>query len=238
MGKQSVLVAERDRARLAAIESALTSRRFAPVVARSAPEAMSRSREAAPAAAVVSLGLAEGEALALLRQMRQEFTTRRVPVLLAVPAGREDAAAAGLEAGAQDYLAEEDLPKLLGARLARMTGWTDSPGRQRVLRAGGLALDVDTGELVSPRGAPALTPCEREILRWLLSPPGRAYTRRMLVAAHPQSFPPGAAERRVDAHVASLRRKLGPAGACIETLRGIGYRLDPDRPGAAGTIPA
>jgi DNA-binding response OmpR family regulator len=92
-----------------------------------------------------------------------------------------------------------------------------------------VVFDVDRGELVSPRPSAPLTPCESRILRWLLTPPGRAYTRRQLLAAHRPAFPPEADDRSVDAHVASLRRKLGPWGGCIETRRGVGYRFDPAR---------
>ena len=99
--------------------------------------------------------------------------------------------------------------------------------------------DVDRAELIHPRPSAPLTPCEARILRWLLTPPGRAYTRRQLLAAHRPAFPPEADERSVDAHVASLRRKLGAWGGCIETRRGVGYRFDPARAeAAAGPVSA
>ena len=75
--------------------------------------------------------------------------------------------------------------------------------------------DLERGELLRPQSQP-LTASELEILRWLLSPPGRAVTRRQI---------PVGTERAVDVHVAALRSKLGSAGGCIETLRGIGYRF-------------
>jgi DNA-binding response OmpR family regulator len=101
-----------------------------------------------------------------------------------------------------------------------------------------VVFDVDRSELVSPRPSARLTPCVADILRWLLTPPGRAYTRRQLLAAHRPAFPPGADERSVDAHVASLRKKLGPWGGCIETRRGVGYRFDPVRAEVMGSVPA
>ena len=79
-----------------------------------------------------------------------------------------------------------------------------------------IQLDLSKARARYSRGKSRLTASELEILRWLLSPPGRAVTRRQI---------PVGTERAVDVHVAALRSKLGSAGACIETIRGIGYRF-------------
>ncbi len=62
----------------------------------------------------------------------------------------------------------------------------------------------------------------------LLRQPGRAFTRHQLMDA---AIGDGAVvlERTIDVHVKTLRRKLGPAGDLIETVRGVGYRFNEER---------
>ena len=80
----------------------------------------------------------------------------------------------------------------------------------------------------TPRGAadPALaplTPTERRLWELLRTQPERTFTRAELVAlVMPDAV---VLERTSDVHVKSLRRKLGPAAAAIQTVRGVGYRF-------------
>jgi two-component system phosphate regulon response regulator PhoB len=88
-------------------------------------------------------------------------------------------------------------------------GVTIHPGRHRVEAA---------GEPVT------LTPTEFRILHYLARRPGWVYTRQQIVDAvmgegHPVT------ERSVDVQVAALRKKLGPKGDVVETVRGVGYRV-------------
>ena len=93
-------------------------------------------------------------------------------------------------------------------RLGALLRWAKRPGTEGVLHVGPVTVDLERGELIRPQAQP-LTTSE-------LSPPGRAMTRRQI---------PVGTERAVDVHVAALRSKLGSAGGCIETIRGIGYRF-------------
>jgi two-component system phosphate regulon response regulator PhoB len=73
-----------------------------------------------------------------------------------------------------------------------------------------------------------LTPTEFRLLECLLRQPGRAFTRHHLMDA---AIGDGAVvlERTIDVHIKTLRRKLGPAGDLIETVRGVGYRFSEER---------
>jgi DNA-binding response OmpR family regulator len=208
-------------------------------LARTADDAKRSARDRAPGVALVSLALGAAEALDLVRAFRREYATARLPILVLAEEGQERLVGEALQAGASDFVLLPEEESAFLARVGRMLGWSLAPGAGRVLRSGPVAYDVDRGELLSPRPSAPLTPCEAHILRWLLTPPGRAYTRRQLLAAHRPAFPPEADDRSVDAHVASLRRKLGAWGGCIETRRGVGYRFDPVRAEAgAGSVPA
>jgi len=241
MPHATVLAVDPDRVNLCAIRHCFHHAGVEAVLARSAGEAGSRVLERAPGVALVSLGLGAEESLGLVRRFRREYATSRLPILLLAEEGQESLIARALEAGASDFvLLPEEEPAFV-ARVQGMLAWSGTPGASRFLTAGGVVFDADRSELVRPRPSAPLTPCESRILRWLLTPAGRAYTRRQLLAAHRPAFPPGAEERSVDAHVASLRKKLGRWGACLETRRGVGYRFDPSRAEAgarAGTVSA
>jgi two-component system, OmpR family, alkaline phosphatase synthesis response regulator PhoP len=69
-----------------------------------------------------------------------------------------------------------------------------------------------------------LTLTEFRILQFLANRPGWVFTRNQIVqAVHGSDYP--VTERSVDVQIVGLRKKLGPAGDTIETVRGIGYRF-------------
>jgi DNA-binding response OmpR family regulator len=72
-----------------------------------------------------------------------------------------------------------------------------------------------------------LSPTEFRLLARLVAEPGRAFTRAELVE---QVIGTAVAERTVDVHIKELRRKLGPLGLRVETVRGVGYRYPPNPP--------
>jgi two-component system alkaline phosphatase synthesis response regulator PhoP len=239
MPHADVLAVDPDRVNLCAIRHCFHHAGVDARLARTAAEARKSARDRAPGVALISLALGGPAAVELIRAFRREYATSRLPILVMAEEGQESVVGEALQAGASDYVLLPEEERAFVARVGRMLGWSLAPGAGRVLRAGPVVFDVDRAELVSPRPSSPLTPCEARILSWLLTPPGRAYTRRQLLAAHRPAFPPGADERSVDAHVASLRRKLGAWGTCIETRRGVGYRFDPARAeAAAGSVPA
>lgn len=233
-----VLAVDPDRVNLCAIRHCFHHAGVDARLARSVAEAKRSAGERTPGVTLISLALGRAEAVGLVRSFRREYATSRLPILVLAEEGQEAQVGEALQAGASDYVLLPDDESAFVARVGRMLGWSLAPGSGRLLRAGPIVFDVDRAELRSPRPTSPLTPCESRILRWLLTPPGRAYTRRQLLAAHRPAFPPEADERSVDAHVASLRRKLGMWGGCIETRRGVGYRFDPVRAEAAGSVPA
>ena len=102
----------------------------------------------------------------------------------------------------------------------------DAPDRSiPPIRWANAEFDFDTLETSVDGNRVELTPYERGILTHLLRHPGRPVTRLQLI----ESALPGTdcSERTIDAHVARLRRKLGPAASgAIKTMRGVGYRFD------------
>ncbi len=113
---------------------------------------------------------------------------------------------------------------LLAAVLRRAGG--DAPGR--CLRYRGLTLDPDAVEVrLDGRVLEQLTAREFELLRELLSSPGRVFTREILLAKL-WGYDFFGDERVVDSHIKNLRKKLGVD--YIETVRGVGYRVPKEHP--------
>jgi two-component system phosphate regulon response regulator PhoB len=219
-----VLAAGRDRSELNFLRLALSLQGIELSIAKSAEDALARAYATQPRAILVSLDLG-APALPLVRRFRSEMTTARTPVLVLASGGQDAEIAAALELGAMGTLSLPVDEAQAWQRVNEALSWRLPAGRDRILGVGPVLIDVDTRTVLRPHLQGPLTPCEFEILRWLLTPAGRAYTRRQLVAADRAAFPPSSAERNVDGHVASLRRKLGAAGEWIETMRGIGYRF-------------
>jgi two-component system alkaline phosphatase synthesis response regulator PhoP len=98
----------------------------------------------------------------------------------------------------------------------------ESAGNE-LLRAGAIEVDVGRHEVRVDGAEVTLTHTEFEILRALMSAPGRVRTRGDILSRLDQGQ--HVLERTGDVHVASLRKKLGSAGELISTVRGVGYRL-------------
>jgi len=89
---------------------------------------------------------------------------------------------------------------------------------------GAIQLDPRTGRVLADGRAVELTPRERELLSALIAQAGRVVRRSQLVDRLQAGREPRS-ERAIDAHIKSIRRKLGPARDYLETVRGVGYRL-------------
>jgi len=181
--------------------------------AKGAEDAFRKLRTNKPDAVVMRVTLPDLSGRDFIAQLREEQWAP--PILLTAQRGQEADVAAGLELGAVSVAFFPFTEAEFRVRVGALLRWAKRPGMDSVLNIGPVTVDWDKGELVRP-SSQMLTASELEILRWLLSPPGRAVTRRQI---------PVGTERAVDVHVAALRSKLGPAGACIETIRGIGYRF-------------
>lgn len=127
--------------------------------------------------------------------------------------------------GAVDFVPKpfwiEELVVRLRSRLALRD---ETPARTRAV--GGTVLDLDRRTASREGRDVGLTQHEFNLLAWLAERPRRAVTRRQL-AENTLNEEQGATDRTVDSHVSRVRKKLGPDGATITTVWGIGYRYDP-----------
>ena len=164
------------------------------------------------------------DGVTLLRRMKERPELRDIPIIMATAKGTEYDKIQSLDLGADDYLVKPFGLMEMVSRIKAVLRRCGSEG-QAVLTLGGLSLDA-AGRTVTVDGARVeLTYKEFELLRLFLAHPGRAFTREELFARVWEDNYQGET-RTLDMHIKTLRQKLGDYGAHIQTVRGVGYRLE------------
>lgn len=199
-------------------------------VAATGPAGLEAALVGGPALIVLDVRLPGLDGFAVLRQLRKRVTT---PVIMLTAQVLECDRVRGLDGGADDYLTKPFGPAELLARVRavlRRAGYApQSPAE--VLVAGSVRL-APADRAAWQDGEPvSLTETEYDILEHLVRAGGRVVTRRALMAVlHQCELAPY--DRSLDVHVSNLRKKLGPAGAAIRTVRGEGYAFSTSGPDA------
>lgn len=197
---------------------------FAPVLAGDGAAAQRAIDAVLPDAILLDWMLPGQSGVALARQWRQQPRTRLVPILMLTARGDEVDRVAGLDAGADDYIAKPFSTQEMLARIRAVLRRRAPELLKEAVTAGGLTLDASTHR-VSFRGQELrLGPTEFKLLHFFMKHPERVHSRSTLLDRvwGDHVF---IEERTVDVHVKRLREGLGEAGRMIETVRGAGYRL-------------
>lgn len=171
------------------------------------------------------------DGMSLTRAIRETSDT---PILLLTAKGEIDDRIAGLEAGADDYLAKPFEPKELllriNAILRRMPDTDQADAAPKVLHLGAIRYDIDRGELWQGDASVRLTATESQLMRIFSKSTGEAVSRAKLVEELGRDKGQ-AQERAVDVQITRLRRKLEEdpkQPRYLQTVRGAGYMLVPD----------
>jgi two-component system phosphate regulon response regulator PhoB len=128
--------------------------------------------------------------------------------------------------GADDYVTKPFSMRLMLARIKAVLRRAAVPeARARaVLTIGPITIDDDRHQVEVDGVVVPLTLTEYKLLRFLAQHPGRVFTRTQILN-NIQDEHVIVIDRAIDVHVAAVRKKLGEAGALIETVRGVGYRF-------------
>lgn len=161
----------------------------------------------------------------LLKFLRENPDTCTIPVIMATAKGMEYDKVHSLDLGADDYLVKPFGMMEMVSRVKAVLRRCKPSDTQRILRAGGLVLNLEEHTVTADGKRIQLTLKEFEILRLFLSHPGMAFTRDQLFLDIWGADYVGET-RTVDMHIRTLRGKLGKYGKMIETVRGIGYRFE------------
>ena len=171
---------------------------------------------------VLDLSLPGMDGLEVLRHIRNQEKTARLPVLILTARSTLDDKVKGLNLGADDYLAKPFEVAELEARIKSLL--RRSSNVVSTLRVGQLEFD-STARVVTVAGkALSLTPRELAVLEVLLSRLGKPVARNVLFDKV-FSFDDEARSEAIEIYVHRLRKKLEGSGAVVSTLRGLGYVL-------------
>jgi len=168
------------------------------------------------------------DGLDVCRLLTADPDTAGIPIIILSARGDEADVVAGLELGAEDYVTKPFSPRVLVARVRTALRRPEARNGERadggVLERGGIRLDPGRHEVMADGARVELSATEFEVLAVLMAQPGRVYGRAAIIdRAKGGDYPVG--DRSVDVQIVSLRRKLGPLGELIETVRGVGYRF-------------
>lgn len=181
--------------------------------------------EELPELIMLDIMLPGEDGIAILKRLRSGASTAEIPVIMATAKGTEYDKVVGLDLGADDYLAKPFGMMEMVSRVRAVLRRTRPKEKACILRAGYLELNMEK-HIVSASGKRiALTLKEYEILQMLMNNPGRVYTREQLLQSVWGASYVGES-RTVDVHIGTLRSKLGDCGDYIETVRGVGYRME------------
>jgi two-component system alkaline phosphatase synthesis response regulator PhoP len=172
--------------------------------------------------------------ISFIRGVRAAAEFRLLPVLCVDPKAGTNDTVAFLDAGADDAIVRPFQPPIFLARvrtLLRRAIWScDAPEETAVSVSGGPIVLKLISRHAAIAGTPIeLTRLEFDLLAHLLKYPDRAFKRDELLAAI-WNYPGNVETRTLDKHVEALRRKVGPCGAMIQTVHGVGYRFSPGAP--------
>ena len=164
----------------------------------------------------------------VLKEIRSNPETRKIPVIMATAKGTEMDKIQGLDTGADDYLVKPFGVMEMVSRIKAVLRRCEPDEKEEVLSIGEITLS-DKEHLVTVNGEKVvLTFKEFEILKLFMQSPGIVFSRDKLLS-EVWGIDYLGESRTVDMHIKTLRQKLGDAGALIETVIGVGYKMEGKR---------
>lgn len=164
------------------------------------------------------------DGITILKQIRSNVVTRKIPVIMLTAKGSEYDKVTGLDNGADDYVTKPfGMMELISRIKAVLRRYSESESGHKLF-AGDIIVDTGKHKVYADGNEVVLTFKEFEMLCMLIESKGLVLSRnKLLESIWGYNF--DGETRTIDVHVRSLRQKLGKSGNIIETVRGIGYRI-------------
>ncbi|NBW96096.1 MAG: response regulator [Planctomycetia bacterium] len=227
VGGQSILVVDDEEDLLELVSYNLIREGYRVTGVGTGEDALKAARKQPPDLIVLDLMLPAVDGLEVCRRLKGDPKTRDIPIIMLTAKSEEADMVAGLERGADDYIAKPFSPRVLSARVRALLRRRESQVRNELdttIEAHEISIHPGRHEVTLAGQPLELTYTEFALLQFLAKRPGWAYTRAQIVDAVKGADYP-VTERSVDVQVAGLRKKLGEFGSYVETVRGVGYRF-------------
>jgi two-component system, OmpR family, alkaline phosphatase synthesis response regulator PhoP len=225
MAKEKILVVDDEEDILELVRYNLAKERYQVSCAPSGEIALAKAREERPDLILLDLMLPGLDGLTVCRELKRDPTIGSTPIIMLTAKGEEADIVVGLELGADDYIVKPFSPRVLQARVkAVLRRKEHDEADDASIRIHDLSIYPARHEVLL-KGAPiVLTTTEFRILHFLARRPGWVFSREKIInAVKGEDY--AVTDRSVDVQIVGLRKKLGSAGECIQTVRGVGYKF-------------
>ena len=179
-----------------------------------------------PELVLLDIMLPGEDGMQILKKLKDSSRTKDVPVIMVTAKGAEYDKVMGLDAGADDYVTKPFGMMELVSRIKAVLRRSQKKETQEehLLSYGEIQMNTGKHEVTAGGEVVQLTLKEYELLKRLIKNPDMVLTRDQLLEDI-WGYDFDGETRTVDVHVRTLRQKLGNYGECIETVRGVGYRM-------------
>jgi two-component system phosphate regulon response regulator PhoB len=226
MSRQRILAVDDEEDILELVEYNLNREGYEVLRAATGEDALETALGELPDLILLDLMLPGINGLDLTKRLKADSRTEQTPIIMLTVKNSDLDIALGLELGADDYITKPFSPRVLTARVKAVLRRraAPAPDREEVIKINDLVVRPGQHE-ISVEGHPVdLTATEFRLLHLLVSKRGWVFTRNQIIDAV-RGTECAVTDRSVDAHVTTLRKKLGPCRKLIETVRGAGYRF-------------
>lgn len=190
-------------------------------------EGLKKIRQSQPDLLLLDIRMPDKDGFEVLRELKGDVRTKGFPVVMISVKTDEADVVVGLELGAEDYISKPFRKRELLARVKALLRRTSGVPEPQRLDVGGICVDYGSYTATIGKKQLPLTPKEFELLGHFLKMQGRILTRAAICEAV-WGFEFTGTSRTIDVHVDQLRHKLGKHAACIISLKGVGYRFEPE----------
>jgi DNA-binding response OmpR family regulator len=226
-GNKTVLVVEDEKDLSDLISYNLGRNGYNAVVALDGNAALQMAEEHAPDLVLLDLMLPGLDGTEVARRLKADARTANTPIIMLTAKSEETDVVVGLTIGADDYVTKPFSMKILMARVntvLRRAEASAEAAQSGMVKAGPITIDPARHE-ISLDGQPVkFTLTEFKLLAALATARGRVLTRDQLMdkAMGSDVF---VTDRAIDVHVTAIRKKLGDSHWLVQTVRGVGYKL-------------
>jgi two-component system phosphate regulon response regulator PhoB len=224
MAKGKILIVEDDRDIVEMVRYNLKEQGYETISASNGQKGVELAKSQHPDLIILDIMMPVMDGFEACRALKNDNTTADIPIIILSAKSQETDKVVGLELGADDYVTKPFSPRELIARIRAILrrGRAELPASR--LKRDNIVIDSTKHKVTVSGEEISLTFTEFKILEFMARRPGIVLSRyRILDAVAGDDTI--VCDRTVDAHVKSLRRKLGTAKHYIETVRGAGYRF-------------
>ncbi len=227
MAHETILIVEDEQDIVELLTYNLDQEGYNTLFCTSGEDALSMVHQKEPDLILLDLMLPGVDGLDVCRTLKQGENTRDIPIVILTAKSEDSDVITGLEIGADDYLTKPFSPKILVARIRSVLRRNRTVRKQpanRMMKIHDINIDISKHQVICGGEQVNLSATEFSILVFLAQNPGWVFSRGQIIGAvKGEDYP--VTERSVDVQILGLRKKLGDRGRFIQTVRGVGYRL-------------